>query len=222
MSASTSAAAPLAPLAFDDLAPELADVLRPRYDRLGYLGGFFAAMGRQPTALAHFEQFTLSLREALSPALGEVVALTAATRLGNDYERHQHERLAINRGLTRDWVAAVEHGARHTAPEEDVDEGALDDAERAAQAFVLAALETLVPSDHGTAGHGTADQRDSTVALGDLVAATDEATATAIVLLTGRFVAHALVSRACGLTPPVPSIFDVDASTRSDAEEAQR
>jgi hypothetical protein len=95
-------------LTFDELDPELADVLRPRYERLGYLGGFFAHMGHQPAALAAFERFTLACREALPIELAEAVALTAATRLANDYERHQHERLAVRSGCTREWVAQIE------------------------------------------------------------------------------------------------------------------
>lgn len=198
---SAQANPPLRPLTFDQLDAQLADVLRPRYERLGYLGGFFAAMGRQPAALAHFEHFTLSLREALSPALGEVVALTAATRLDNRYERHQHERLAVNRGLSHEWIAAVERGARDGTPVAE-----LDDAERAAQTFVLAALTSL-------AGPGSGDD-DPTAPLRALVAATDETTATAVVLLAARFTAHALVSRVCALTPPVPSIFDPEGEPR--------
>jgi hypothetical protein len=38
--------------------------------------------------------------------------------------------------------------------------------------------------------------------------ASDDATASAVALLTARYVGHATVVAACGLAPPVPSIFD--------------
>lgn len=179
----------ITPLAFDELADPLREALRPRYERLGYLGAFFTHMAHQPEALGHFDAFTESLKRALGPELAEAVALTAATRLGNDYERHQHERLAVALGLGADWVAAVER----------LDPDALDgDAVvAAAQRFVLAACDGL------RAGEGEAPAR----ALDALVAASDDATAAGVALLTGRFIAHAVVSAACRLEPPVPSIF---------------
>lgn len=191
-------AATLTPRSFDELDAGLADVLRPRVERLGYLGGFFAAMARQPDAVAHFERFTLSLRGALPAELAEVVALTAATRLGNDYERHQHEHLALRSGLDAPWVAEVER----CDPDRAV---LLGPAARACQRYVLAAVDRL-GADCGP--------------LVDAVTAeTDAATATGVVLLTARFVAHAVVSRTCELAPPVPSIF---ADPTDDHEGAPR
>jgi len=195
---------PITPLEFDELAPQLQDALRSRYERLGYLGDFFRAMGHQPAAVAAFETFTQSCKEALGVRLAETVALTAATRLGNDYERNQHERLAVRSGATRQWVAAVE------ALEPDSDRDDLEGAERAVQRFVLAAIDDLAGED----------EQHPAEALEALVALAGDATAAAVTLLTARFVGHALVSRACRLQPVVPSIFDdgfgADAEAGSD------
>ena len=176
----------ISPLDFDELDPALQEALRPRYERLGYLGDFFRVMGRQPRALAAFDAFTEECKSALGPRLAEAVALTVATRVGNDYERTQHERLAVRSGLGRQWVSEVE------ALRPDDDGRALDDDVRAVQRFALAAV-----------GGGDAPRT-----LAALVAATDETTATAVVLLTARFAAHALISSACALRPMVPSIFE--------------
>jgi alkylhydroperoxidase family enzyme len=73
--------------------------LGPRSDAWGYLGEFFAVAGHQPAALLAFHEFTEALKRALPPELTEVVALTTATELGNDYERSQHERLSVNLGF---------------------------------------------------------------------------------------------------------------------------
>lgn len=173
-------------LAFDDLEPELAAALRPRVERLGYLGEFFQVAGHQPAALRAFGEFTEAAREALPANLAELVALTAATVMGNDYERHQHERLAVRQGLSASWVAAVEAL--------EPDSGALLPAESAVQRWVLHALPTF--------GDG------ATVELAALVEETGPEVAVAVMMLTGRFVAHALIANSAGLQPPVPSIFE--------------
>ena len=66
--------------------------MRPRVERLGYLGEFFQCAANVPDALLAFDVFTAALKRALPDRVTEVVALTVATRLGNAYERHQHER----------------------------------------------------------------------------------------------------------------------------------
>lgn len=183
----------ISPVDFDELAPALKDALRARYERLGYLGGFFTHMAHQPEALVHFDAFTESLKRALGPDLSETVALTAATRLGNTYERHQHERLAVALGLGAEWVAAIER----LDPEALSAGSVVPDVVVAAQRFVLAACDGLADGAVGASAH----------ALDALVAASDDATASGVVLLAGRFIAHAVVSAACRLQPPVPSIF---------------
>lgn len=185
----------LRPIDFADLPADLHDALEPRVERLGYLGDFFGYMAHQPAALLRFDQFTEEAKRGLGPGPSEVVALTAATRLDNDYERHQHERLAVNLGFTREWVAAVERLAPGEAPTP------LDAAELAIQHFVLASIESLVPPRADSPGNVAAD------ALNRVVEVAGAATAAGVALLSARFVGHALVSRACALRPPVPSIF---------------
>src|SRR5688500_19029149 len=95
-------------LSFDRLAPKVQDVLRARVERLGYLGEFFQCAGHQPDVLAPFMEMTEALKKALPDRLTEVGALTVACLMGNDYERHQHERLSAKLGFGAGWVAAVE------------------------------------------------------------------------------------------------------------------
>ena len=197
--AALSAVPAITPLDFDELPPPLRDALRSRYERLGYLGDFFRHMAHQPAALLAFEQFTHECKQALPVLVAEAVALTVSTRLGNDYERTQHERLAVRSGATRAWVESVERLAPDATPAATT----LDQAVRAAQRFALAAIDGLATGE----GNGSAPPA-SAVRLDELVELTDDATAAAIALLTARFVAHALVSRACRLRPPVPSIFE--------------
>lgn len=175
----------ITPIDFDDLRPDLRDALRARYERLGYLGDFFRYMAHQPEALISFDAFTEACKHALPFELAETISLTAATRLGNDYERHQHERLAVRNGLPHSWVAGVEalHPDALPRPQADV------------QRYVLAAIDPL--ADPAAVLDAICEQ------LGDAIAA-------AVALLTARFVAHATVSRACRLQPTVPSIFDPD------------
>lgn len=164
--------------------PALAERLRPRVERLGYLGEFFRCTAHQPDALLAFVEFTESGKDGLSPRLVELIALTAAAALGNDYERNQHERLSVRSGFGREWVERVER----LVPDE------LDGDERAVQRYVLAALER----------HG----RDVGSELDDVVTRLGPAPAVAVMLVLGRYATHALVVNSLALEPPVPSIFE--------------
>lgn len=92
----------------EHLDPIVRQRLQSKIDRLGYLGAFFQLTAHQPEALAAFVDYTDATKKALTDDLAEVVALTVATATGNDYERHQHERLSVKPGLTKEWVANVE------------------------------------------------------------------------------------------------------------------
>jgi len=94
----------IARIGFDDLDPALREVLRPRVERLGYLGEFFQCAAHQPDALISLNALTEQLRGALPDEAAEIVALTVATVTGNDYERHQHERLSLKLGFTEEWI----------------------------------------------------------------------------------------------------------------------
>jgi carboxymethylenebutenolidase len=183
----------------EDLPPELAKRLRARIDRLGYLGDFFRIAAHQPAMLAAFIDFTEAGRQALPGALAEIVALTVATYTRNDYERHQHERLAVRMGLGRDWVQAVERL--------DPDHEDLSPEQQATMTWIIAALKDQ--------GH------DSGQSLERLVEKLGPATAIAVVLLTGRYLAHATLVNSFGVRPPVTSIF-ADGSGRGPQHQPPR
>ncbi len=94
-------------MGFDDLDPALREVLRARVERLGYLGEFFQCAAHQPAALVSLDALTGQLRGALPDDAAEVVALTVAAVTGNDYERHQHERLSLKLGFSEEWVRSI-------------------------------------------------------------------------------------------------------------------
>ena len=171
-------------LSYAELDPALAEALRPKVERLGYLGEFFQCAAHQPQALISFHRLTEDLKEALPDNLTELVALTVAALLGNAYERVQHERLALKLGFTESWVREVlslktERG------------GELSEAERAAQRLAAAVVERR--------GHDTTGELEA------VVNAVGHAQAVGVLLLVGRYVMHALVANCLALAPPVSS-----------------
>lgn len=171
-------------LEIHQLPDDLRAALAPRVERLGYLGEFFRCTAHQPDVLRSFMAFTDDLKAALPDELTEVVALTVAATTGNDYERHQHERLCLRLGFDEAWVSAVLACAPPQA--EPLAEG-----ERAVQELTLALL-----AHHG---HGVAAELDRVIdALGP-------AAAVAVLMLVGRYLTHALVVNALELAPPVAS-----------------
>src|SRR5712664_2617612 len=94
-------------LSMAELDPDLAELLRPKVERLKYLGEFFQCTGHQPAALISFYTLTEDLKKALPDNLTELVALTIATKMNNAYERVQHERLSLKLGFSEAWVGAV-------------------------------------------------------------------------------------------------------------------
>ena len=171
-------------LSADTLPQSVADMLRPRVERLGYLGEFFRCAAHQPAALVSFMAFTEDLKHALPDRLTETVALTVSTELANAYERHQHERLCLKLGFGEVWVRAVEM----LDPEGSA---RLDAAERQVQALTLAVVRRQ--------GHGTTGELDT------VVSAIGHAAAIAVLMLIGRYVTHALMVNCLNLAPPVPS-----------------
>ena len=171
-------------LSQDELPPELSAMLRPRIERLGYLGEFFKCAAHQPAALMSFMTFSEDLKHALSDRLTETVALTVTTELENAYERHQHERLCLRLGFGDDWMRSIEE--RDPARVKF-----LSAAERAAQTLTLAVLRRH--------GKGSGAELDA------LVAVVGHAQAIAVLMLVGRYVTHSLMVNALDLKPPVPS-----------------
>lgn len=174
-------------LEFDALEPRLAQALGPRVERLGYLGEFFRCAGHQPDALRAFMEFTEAAKAGLPKNLVEVIALSAAGWMGNDYERNQHERFAVRQGSGRDWVAAVNRL-------EPTGDNLLSNEERLVQRFTLQALQTK-----GKAAGPL---------LGELTSALGHASAIAVLMVIGRYVVHGIFVNALDLAPPVPSIFE--------------
>src|SRR5262245_34358792 len=165
------------------LPAALGEALRPRVERLGYLGEFFQCAANVPDALLAFDVFTAALKRALPDRITEVVALTAATRLDNAYERHQHEQLSCKLGFGETWVRAVERLRPET----------LEGGERAAQQLTLALLDR--------------QGRDVQPELEAVIDTLGAAAAMAVLLVVGRYVTHSFVVNALALRPPVPSIF---------------
>jgi alkylhydroperoxidase family enzyme len=171
-------------LGLEAIDPALSARLKPRVERLGYLGEFFQCAAHAPAALDAFIGFTEAAKHGLPENVVELIALTAATRLGNQYERNQHERLSIRLGLGRDWVAGVER----CRPDE------LTRAEATVQRYVLRALESC--------GRGAKAELDAMV--GEL----GPEQAVAVMMVLGRYLVHALFVNSLELEPPVPSIFE--------------
>lgn len=174
-------------LEFEDLDPDLAKVLEPRVERLGYLGEFFKCMAHQPAALLSFYEFTENSKKGLPKRLVELIALSISTKVGNDYERNQHERLSVRLGFGREWVSAVE------TLDPDGAEG-LSESERVVQRLVIAMVDRF--------GHGVE---------AELEAALDEighVRTVGVMMVVGRYVTHGLFVNALALKPPVPSIFE--------------
>src|SRR5262245_52630038 len=171
-------------LSFEELRPDLAEMLRPRVERLGYLGEFFKCAGHQPQALMSFMKFTEDLKHALPDRLTEVVSLTVATVYENAYERIQHERLSLKLGFGESWVRDV------IALEPD-GSGGMTETEILAQKLTLAVIE-------GRGHNAIAD-------LGAVIKAVGHEQAIAILMLIGRYVTHALIVNSLSLAPPVPT-----------------
>lgn len=174
-------------LSFAELPAPIADALRSKYQRLGYLGEFFAATAHQPEALKSFIDFTDLAKGELDMRLVELIALTVATMKAVAYEKHQHERLAVKLGYGREWVAAVERLAPAEAAE-------LSATELCVQRFVIDAV------NH--------DGRGSEPLLDDVVALLGVDGAVAVLFVMGRYTTHAIIVNSLGIEAPVPSIFE--------------
>ncbi len=171
-------------LSFSELDPQLAEMLRPKLERLNYLGEFFQCTGHQPRALMSFYMLTEDLKEALPDNLTELVALTIAAKMKNAYERVQHERLALKLGFNEAWVREVisleVRKAANLLPEE-----------LSVQRFVIAVLAR--------------DGRNTTAEFESVIEALGYKDAVAVLMLVGRYVMHALIANCLALNPPVTS-----------------
>jgi hypothetical protein len=176
---------------FADLPRELRSQLRPRVDRLGYLGEFFQVAAHQPKALGHFIGFTEMLKLALPSRLVEVVALTVAADSGNAYERVQHERLALSVGLEEHEVRAL------------VDGDDLDPTTFVATEIAAAELARAVTRARGRSCREEFERLEA-VAPPDV--------AVACLMLASRYLAHATMANTWDLKPPVQSPLAAEAT----------
>jgi len=171
-------------LSITDLDPDLAELLRPKVERLNYLGEFFQCTGHQPRALISFYTLTEDLKKALPDNLTELVALTIAAKMNNAYERVQHERLSLKLGLSEAWVREVVSLLSNR-------KGNLSETELVVRKFVLAVIER--------GGHETGAE------LEEVVKAIGHEKGIGVLMLIGRYVMHALIANSLSLKPPVTS-----------------
>ncbi len=174
-------------LSREELSPELASFLRPRVERLGYLGEFFQCASHQPDALLSFLQFTEHLKHALPGNLTELVSLTIARLMDNAYERVQHERLSLRLGFSAEWIQGILSLSPETASE-------LSEQEREVQRLVIAVVQR--------SGHNTGVEVDA------VIRAIGVPGTIAVLMLIGRYMSHALIVNALDLAPPVASPFE--------------
>jgi len=168
-------------LSLDEMPPKLASALAPRVARLGYLGEFFQCTAHQPDALLSFLELTEHLKHSLPNDLTEIVALTVAVLMDNDYERVQHERLSRKLGFGEDWLKETlslsTNGRQH-----------LSERERLVQQLVIAVVRR--------------GGRDTTPELNAVIRAVDPAQAIGVLMLIGRYMSHAMIVNTLNLAPP--------------------
>ena len=166
-------------LSVSEMPPELATFLGPRVKRLGYLGEFFQCTAHQPEALLSFLHFTEHLKHALPNNLVELVSLSVAVLMKNDYERIQHERLSRKLGFSEDWIHDVLslHGQKHLSQQESV-----------VQRFAVAVVQRH--------GHHTTPEFEATIE------AVGHSQAMALLMLIGRYMSHAIIANTLNLSPP--------------------
>lgn len=174
-------------LELDQFESRLRETLRPRVERLGYLGEFFKCTAHAPDVLRYFMEMTEALKKAVPDRVTEAVSLTVAVKTGNAYERNQHERLCIKLGFGHDWVRAVEQLDPEHQP-------LLSEAERAAQVYTLAAMERF----------GQRCEQEFERVLDHLPVSE----AVGVMMLVGRYITHAIAVNTLALVPPKPSIFE--------------
>jgi len=168
-------------LSAKEMPPALASFLSPRIKRLGYLGEFFQCTAHQPEALLSFLEFTEHLKHALPNTLTEVIALSVAVLMDNDYERVQHERLSVKLGFSEGWIREVlslsKDGPRILSQEEWV-------------------VQQLVVAVAKRGGRNTTPEFDA------VTRAIGPSNAIAVLMLIARYMSHALIVNTLDLAPP--------------------
>jgi hypothetical protein len=174
-----------------EMPPALASFLSPRIERLGYLGEFFQCTAHQPEALLSFLEFTEHLKHALPPNLTEIVALSVAALMDNDYERVQHERLCCKLGFSAEWVREV------------LSLGAGDPRVLTHEEIVVQQLVISVARRGG---------RNTRAELGAVIRSFGPEKAIAVLMLIGRYMSHALIVNTLDLAPPAMAVYQENGS----------
>jgi len=174
-----------------EMPPALASFLSPRIERLGYLGEFFQCTAHQPEALLSFLEFTEHLKHALPPNLTEIVALSVAALMDNDYERVQHERLCRKLGFSAEWVREV------------LNLGAGDLRALTQEEIVVQQLVITVAQRGG---------RNTRAELGAVIRSFGPEKAIAVLMLIGRYMSHALIVNTLDLAPPAMALHQENGS----------
>ena len=174
-------------LSFAELPRSIAGLLRAKYERLGYLGEFFAKTAHQEKALEAFIHFTDASKGALDMRIVELIALTVATLKNVPYEKNQHERLSVRLGYGRNWVADIE-------ALDPANSTTLNGAEKIVQRFIIDSVQQ--------------DGRDVSPQLDAVIEQFGYENAVAAIMVMARYTSHALMVNCLQIGPPVPSIFD--------------
>lgn len=171
-------------LGLDEMSPPLSSFLEARVKRLGYLGEFFQCTAHQPEALLSFLEFTEHLKHALPSNLTEVIALSIAVLMDNDYERIQHQRLCSSLGMEKSWVDEIIRL--------DGSAGLLSPDERLVQQLAISVVQR--------GGRHTSAEFDAvTTAIG-------AKHAVAVLMLIGRYMSHAVMVNTLDLAPPALAV----------------
>ncbi len=174
-------------LSFGQLPRSIAGLLRDKYERLGYLGEFFAKTAHQEKALEAFIHFTDASKGALDMRIVELIALTVATLKNVPYERNQHEQLSVRLGYGRNWIADIE-------ALDPANSTILTGEEKIAQRFIIDSVQQ--------------DGRDVTPQLDAVIEQFGYENAVAAIMVMARYTSHALMVNCLQIGPPVPSIFE--------------
>ncbi|MEQ8830215.1 MAG: carboxymuconolactone decarboxylase family protein [Alphaproteobacteria bacterium] len=174
-------------LDFDASDPQVQALLKPVVERLGYYGDFFQVVCHLPDALVAFMDYTGTVKSPLTMRQNEVLALSTCTAAGGDYERIQHERLALKSGLDKDWIAELTGHASpkpSTLSEED------------------AALRDLAVAVVSRDGRAVGTEID----IVNLLLGPEKTVA--VILQITRFQMISTLNKMFAMTLPVASIFD--------------
>lgn len=177
---------PLPRLTFDELPTAAREAVRPRFERLGYLGEVFSLVGHNETSLLALLAFADNVGASASPEQKEIVALTVSTLNGARAELNQHEQRSLRIGMSSARVAAVETlELQH--PE-------LDDGDAAIMRLAIATTRS--------------DWSDARAALYAVVESFGAEVAVALLMQTGYYLMANAVGHVLDVQPQVPSIFE--------------